>query len=86
VGVDVPGYGFREEASFKQSKTLLDWPDEELEDHLHSLQLAIVNGPLEEPWSVPLAPGSNLRVAVSSGTLHNPIAIRVIFRVEGNLI
>ena len=86
MDLGLPNYEFREEHSFELAKQALGWPDEELEEHLRAIQLTIGFDPLLEPWSVPLAPDSPYRVAVSSGTQFSPRAIRVIYRVEGNLV
>lgn len=83
---DVPDYGFREEADFEADKADLGWDEQEFDEHLHAIQFAIGADPFCEPWSVPLAPGSDLRVAVSSATQHRPRAIRVTYRVEGRII
>lgn len=86
MGLDFPPYDFREEESFERAKAELGWPDQELEEHLHAIQLAIGNEPYQEPWSVALLSNPGIRVAVSEGTTHSPRAIQVIFRVEARII
>jgi hypothetical protein len=85
-GYDLPRYDFREEVSFEISKRLLDLPDDLIDDHLLAIELQIGPDPFAAPWSVPLAGSTILRVAVSDSTDFSPVALRVIFDVDGDVI
>ena len=59
MGLDLPPYDFREDKSFERAKQELSWPDKELDEHIHAIQLAIGNRPFEEPWSVAMLSNQN---------------------------
>lgn len=86
MGLDLPEYEFCEDESFVRAKEDLGWADEELEEHLLAVQMAVGFQPLTEPWSVPLLKNPGIRVAVSDSTPSDPRAIRVIYLVDGRVI
>lgn len=62
--------------------------EREIDQHLDAIQEAILRDPFQAPWSTPLHDGDprGTRTAVSSATLSEPNALRIVFRVEGDLI
>jgi hypothetical protein len=83
---EVPAYVFREEESFTLAQAQLDLPADVVDEQVWAIQDAIVNDPVAGPWSVPLQSRPGIRVAVSSEVDHAGFALRVLFRVEGNVI
>lgn len=84
-------YEFREEDLFQRDRARLaaeGISDDEFDNHLFSIQDSIRPDPFREPWSRPLNPDnpSGNRIAVSDATEAEPNALKVIFRVEGDLI
>lgn len=86
MGLAGPRYGIREEKSFEEAKVKLWLTEKELDDHLFAIQDAILPDPFAEPWSVASRLNPDIRVAVSDATDAFPDAIRILYRVEGNMI
>lgn len=86
-----PRYFFREEHLFERDHANLvaeGVSEQEIDQHLHAIQDAILADPFQEPWSAPLHEDNphGTRVAVSSATPSEPNALRVVFRVDGDMI
>jgi hypothetical protein len=86
-----PAYFFREEHLFARDRAKLvaeGVGEQEIDEHLHAIQDSILPDPFQAPWSAPLHdddPHGN-RVAISSATPSEPNALRVVFRVKGDVI
>lgn len=83
-----PAYCCREEDLFKRDRAKLveeGISEQEIDEHLHAIQDAILPDPFEAPWSTPLhdADPRGTRGAVSSATPSEPNALHVLFRVKG---
>jgi hypothetical protein len=86
-----PRYFFREEHLFARDRANLiaeGVSEQEIDAHLHAIQDAILPDPFQAPWSAPLydADPRGTRVATSSATPSEPNALRVVFRVDGDMI
>jgi hypothetical protein len=84
------GYEFQEQDFFRRDRERLiaeGISEQEFDSHLFSIQDCLRPDPFAEFASVPLLtenPGN--RVAISDATPAEPNALRVVFRVEGQLI
>jgi len=82
-----PRYFFREEHLFSRDRARLvaeGVSEQEIDEHLHAVQGAILPDPFQEPWSVPLDHGN--RAAISDATPSEPNALLVVYRVVGDMI
>ncbi len=86
-----PAYCFREEDLFKRGRAKLvaeGVSEQEIDEHLHAIQDAILPDPFEAPWSTPMRDDDprGTREAVSSATPSEPNALHILFRVKGGII
>lgn len=82
-----PAYFFREEHLFERDRASLvaeGVSEQEIDEHLHAIQDAILHDPLQGPWSVPL--DHDNRAAISDATPSEPNALLVVYRVVGDMI
>lgn len=86
-----PSYSCREEDLFKRDRAKLvaeGVSEQEIDEHLHAIQDAILPNPFEAPWSTPLHDDDprGTREAVSSATPSEPNALHILFRAKGAII
>ena len=86
-----PPFYFREEDLFRRDRERLvahgEVSEQDIDAHVFAIQDAIVNDPFREPQSRPLpgeTPGT--RTAVSEPTPYAPVALIIVYRVEGSAI
>ena len=83
-------YEFREEQSFQEDRAALvadGVTEQEIDNHLWSIQDSILPHPQMAPWSQPIPDDpEGARTAVSDATPAEPNAIRIVYTVEVNLI
>jgi hypothetical protein len=86
-----PRFFFREEHLFTRDRAKLvaeGVSEQEIDEHKSAIEAQISPDPFQAPWSAPLHDDDprGTRVAVSDATPSEPNALRVVFRVEGDMI
>jgi hypothetical protein len=65
-------------------RAALGVPDQDLDPHIWAIQAMLLDD--AHTWSVPVGQDPKIRAAVSSPTPYLPIAVRVVFAIEGDTI
>jgi hypothetical protein len=79
-----PRYSFVQTGSFKIYKAGLGLSDDVIDPHIWAIEAMLSDGP--EEWSVRAPHSLQDRIAISEPTEYSPIALRVVFRIEGDVI
>lgn len=81
---DAPAYTFVESDTFRDAKGSLPLAARIFDEHLWAIQDMLLDGPFR--WSVEVPGRPGLRLAVSDATPYSRTAIRVLFRIAGEVI
>jgi hypothetical protein len=79
-----PQYEFADTPSFIESKAQLGLSESEIDDHMWAIENMLLDGPIQ--WSVPAGDDPEMRVAVSDSTAYSPVALRIVFFLDGRII